>query len=148
AGPNFPYCWVMPDALTYTPEHGEPQVKVTTVPFTTDFASIPWAVTWLIPRYGLYTKATIVHDYLCRTQRDKFSSDRTFRLAMKDLGVSRVTRTLMWAAVTIATIAGVALLRRRWLGWPVLAAVGVLSGVVLVPHLGTLVGTLVGVAVL
>src|SRR6266498_560428 len=97
AGPDFPYFWYMNKALTYTPS-GEPTMDVNKLPFRTDFASIPWVCTWLIPRYGLYTKAAIVHDYLCRTQHDKFSSDRTFRLAMKDLKVPWVTRTLMWAA--------------------------------------------------
>ena len=55
----------MPDELTYTPDSPESQVKVKTLPFTTDFASVPWAVTWLIPRYGLYTKAAIVHLTKC-----------------------------------------------------------------------------------
>lgn len=38
-----------------------------TVPagFVTDFASVPATVNWLIPSYGQYTLAAIVHDDLC-----------------------------------------------------------------------------------
>jgi hypothetical protein len=31
----------------------------------TDFASVPRVFVWFIPRYGRYTKAAILHDYLC-----------------------------------------------------------------------------------
>ena len=42
-----------------------------TVPtgFRTDFASIPRLVVWLIPRYGLYTRSAILHDYLASRRR-------------------------------------------------------------------------------
>ncbi|MEO5842937.1 MAG: DUF1353 domain-containing protein [Acidimicrobiales bacterium] len=39
-----------------------------TVPagFRTDLASVPRAFVWLLPRYGRYTRAAILHDYLWR----------------------------------------------------------------------------------
>ena len=32
----------------------------------TDFASVPRIFVWLLPRYGRYTKAAILHDHLWR----------------------------------------------------------------------------------
>jgi hypothetical protein len=32
----------------------------------TDFASVPRVFVWFLPRYGRYTKAAILHDYLWR----------------------------------------------------------------------------------
>ena len=53
--------WELVEALTYCSTN-----SATVRPrFRTDFASVPRVVTWLIPRYGRYTKAAIVHDYLC-----------------------------------------------------------------------------------
>ncbi|MGH8986581.1 MAG: DUF1353 domain-containing protein [Acidimicrobiia bacterium] len=36
-------------------------------PFKTDLASVPRVMTWLFPRYGQYSKAAVLHDYLCQT---------------------------------------------------------------------------------
>ena len=57
--------WELMEPLSYRGKHEE-----WTVPprFLTDFASVPRVVTWLIPRYGRYTKAAIVHDYLCSVE--------------------------------------------------------------------------------
>jgi hypothetical protein len=33
--------------------------------FRTDLATVPRVVTWLIPRFGVYTLAAILHDWLC-----------------------------------------------------------------------------------
>ncbi len=34
--------------------------------FTTDFASTPWFLWWLLPRWGKYGNAAVIHDYLYR----------------------------------------------------------------------------------
>lgn len=70
----------------------------------TDFASVPRVFVWFLPRYGRYTKAAIVHDYLWRVRaaagmmrwRD---ADATFRRAMRELDVAFLRRWIMWAAV-------------------------------------------------
>jgi hypothetical protein len=77
-----------------------------TVPagFRTDFASVPRAVVWLIPRFGRYTAAAILHDWLCTvgiatgqvTSRD---ADGLFRRVMRESGVPVLRRWLMWAGV-------------------------------------------------
>src|SRR2546423_12859184 len=36
----------------------------------TDFASVPRPFVWFIPAYGRYTKAAILHDYLCEMARN------------------------------------------------------------------------------
>jgi hypothetical protein len=102
-------------------------------PFVTDLLSVPRSLTWLIPRYGMYTKAAVLHDYLCQTVgketievyptpataakraaapgepqiirlEDRSDADEIFRLAMTELGVPWARRWLMWSAVNLATL--------------------------------------------
>lgn len=81
-----------------------------TVPagFTTDFASVPTALTWLVPRYGRYTKAAILHDFLwsqCRAGRFGWAdADGILRRTMRELDVPFLRRWLMWGAVRLAGI--------------------------------------------
>jgi hypothetical protein len=72
--------------------------------FVTDFASIPRVFFWLFPTYGAYTKAAIVHDYLCETKiKPRNETDGIFRRAMHELGVPFLRRWMMWAAVRIGS---------------------------------------------
>ena len=73
-----------------------------TVPcgFETDFASIPSAFRWLIPRHGKYDAAAILHDFLYVYQPvSRKDADGLFRKVMKELGVGRFKRHLMYRAV-------------------------------------------------
>ena len=69
----------------------------------TDFASVPRIFVWFIPAYGRYTKAAILHDYLCQLARegtfDRRDADGVFRQAMRTLKVPFLRRWIMWAAV-------------------------------------------------
>lgn len=90
------FCLVEP--LVY-----EGNFDVITVPAgtTTDFASVPQIFTWLLPRYGVYTRAAIVHDYLCSSQTviSRNDADGIFRRILRELGVSFPVRWMMWTAV-------------------------------------------------
>lgn len=76
-----------------------------TVPegFDTDFASVPRVFTWLLPRYGRWTQAAILHDFLWSLARrgeiSKFDADGIFNRAMRELGVPFLRRWIMWTAV-------------------------------------------------
>jgi Protein of unknown function (DUF1353) len=70
----------------------------------TDFASVPRVFIWLLPRYGAYTKAAIIHDYLWRegVVKEEITlrkADTLFRVAMSELNVPFLTRWVMWGAV-------------------------------------------------
>ncbi len=68
--------------------------------FLTDFASVPRIFWTLIPRYGKYTSASVLHDYLYSIkERSREESDRIFLDAMKVLKVSWWKRRVMWSAV-------------------------------------------------
>lgn len=73
--------------------------------FDTDFASVPKIFTWLLPRYGKYTKAAILHDWLCAQARKglivRSDADGIFRRSMRELGVPFLRRWLMWSAVRV-----------------------------------------------
>src|SRR5262245_24845797 len=75
--------------------------------FRTDFASVPRVFVWLIPKYGRYTKAAILHDFLCEESKagrfDRDDADGLFRRAMRELGVPFLRRWIMWGAVSLAT---------------------------------------------
>jgi Protein of unknown function (DUF1353) len=96
--------WELAEPLNYV---GNRDTFVVPKGFQTDFASVPRAFVWLLPRYGRYTKASILHDYLCVESKagrfDRDDADGIFRRAMRELGVSFLRRWLMWAAVAAAT---------------------------------------------
>ena len=59
---------------------------------------------WLLPRYGRYTKAAILHDHLWRVavpagELSLRDADGILRRALRELGVPFLRRWLMWAAV-------------------------------------------------
>jgi Protein of unknown function (DUF1353) len=75
---------------------------------TTDFASVPRIFVWFLPRYGRYTKAAILHDYLWEEKvpegMSRIDADGLFRQAMQELKVSFLRRWIMWAAVRWAAL--------------------------------------------
>jgi hypothetical protein len=157
-----PYDWSMIADLVWTGEFRGTPGKLTVPatgdePFRTDLASVPQWLTWLFPRYGKYTKAAVLHDYLCQNFRDvtvervgsddielkdRSDADEVFRIVMAELGVPWARRWLMWSAVNWATLfTSVWPGRRsrpvrRWLG-RVLLLVGVVD-VVLVVRTGVI----------
>jgi Protein of unknown function (DUF1353) len=96
--------WELAEPLRYA---GHTDRFVVPAGFRTDFASVPRAFVWLIPKYGRYTKAAILHDFLCAESKngrfDRDDADGLFRRAMRELGVPFLRRWLMWAAVSVAT---------------------------------------------
>lgn len=71
----------------------------------TDFASVPRALTWLVPKMGAWTKASVLHDQLCNLLErgdDRVSAvdvDGVFRRVMREAGTPLVRRWLVWTAV-------------------------------------------------
>jgi Protein of unknown function (DUF1353) len=75
----------------------------------TDFASVPRVFVWFLPRYGRYTKAAILHDYLWRDavpagELTLAEADGIFRRAMWELGVPFLRRWMMWGEVRIGAL--------------------------------------------
>lgn len=89
--------WKVREPLVY---QGDVEEFVVPEGFRTDFASVPRALVWLIPRYGAYTRAAILHDFLVREERvSRADADGLFRRALREAGVSVPRRWMMWAAV-------------------------------------------------
>ncbi len=76
-----------------------------TVPtgFEFDGASVPWAVSWIIPRMSYeVAEAAAVHDYLYRNHsRSRFMADAIFRQILRDFDVPLWRRWLAWAGVRL-----------------------------------------------
>lgn len=77
--------------------------------YTTDFASVPRATSWLYPRTGQYSKSAVLHDWLITHMLPtgyitSTHVDRMFREAMKASGVSIPRRWVMWAGVRLGAI--------------------------------------------
>lgn len=127
--------WEVMRSLAYVGKCDEFTVPISML---TDFASVPRVFVWFLPRYGRYTKAAILHDYLWRekartgdvTWRD---ADATFRRAMRELDVAFLRRWMMWAAVRWASLFKKGGSKDWWKdSWSVLlATVGALPIVVL-----------------
>src|SRR5687768_16609042 len=86
--------------------------------FTTDFASVPRCFVWLFPASGRYTKAAILHDYLCSEPVgsgliSRGDADGIFRQAMRTLDVAFLRRWLMWSGVRVGAL-GTRAGRRGW----------------------------------
>ena len=76
--------------------------------FITDFASVPRLFWRLIPPWGKYARAAVVHDWLyCSHELSRKESDRVFEHLMKELGVGWLKRKTMYRAVRAA----------GWLPW-------------------------------
>jgi hypothetical protein len=119
-GPSW---WVLDEDLVY---RGREHRFVVPKGFYTDFASVPTLCTWLIPRYGVYTRAAVLHDYLCQEGHvgrfNRRDADGIFRRCLRELGVSWTRRWLMWAAVRVGGfMAGAS--AKEWLQLLVIAVV-------------------------
>lgn len=98
--------WELMSDLEYV---GETQRFVIGAGFVTDFATVPRALQWLVPTYGGYTRAAILHDWLIEHELSKDSPritsrdvDGLFRRVMREEGVPLPRRWVMWAAVRAA----------------------------------------------
>jgi hypothetical protein len=114
--------WSLVDDLVY---QGRWERFVVPAGFRTDFASVPRVVTWLIPRFGAYTLAAILHDWLCSagigTVVTAREADGIFRRVMRESGVPVLRRWMMWAGVRWGALTD----PRRRPGW-LISAPGVL----------------------
>lgn len=83
---------------------------------STDFASIPFFLTWLVPKDGTHTPAAVLHDALIGGKKDVHyetsaletvpdrHADYLFREAMQQTGVAWLRRWIMWAAVALRSL--------------------------------------------
>lgn len=102
--PTGPTTWVLLAPVGYrgNPDHGG---DTWTIPagFSTDLASVPLCMTWAVARYGVWTSAALLHDFLCQqARRGQFvqaDADGIFRRVLGESGVPDVLRWAMWAAV-------------------------------------------------
>lgn len=86
---------------------GEETIKVP-AGFVTDFASVPFPASMLIPKDGDYNQAAVLHDYLYsklgnipERKYKRAQCDKIFIQAMRVLGVSRFKRHVMYRAVRL-----------------------------------------------
>jgi hypothetical protein len=127
--------WSLVDDLVY---QGRWERFVVPAGFRTDFATVPRVVTWLVPRFGAYTLAAILHDWLCgQGIRSGVVSareaDGIFRRVMRESGVPVLRRWMMWAGVRWGALTD----DRRRQGWlfsaPGVLAISVLAAPLVVP---------------
>ncbi len=81
---------------------GAPVSRIIEVPrgFVTDFASVPRFFWRVLPPWGTYSPAAVVHDWLYHTRLvSRAEADRAFLIIMQRLGVSKWKRTVMYWAV-------------------------------------------------
>ena len=97
-----------PVSLTH-PELGRLLVPADPAGFETDLTSVPAVFGWLIGSTGAHLPAAVVHDALLhglneeRSPVDRRGADRVFGDLLQASGVGSVRRTMMIAAVTLAT---------------------------------------------
>lgn len=83
--------WAVTKGFNYHIYNEDSSLRVSVpVGFLTDGASIPWALRSILPRMGIYSRASTLHDYLCETyviQRIDIISGEV----LGDIAVSRET---------------------------------------------------------
>lgn len=125
---------------------GQTETFVVPANFCTDFASVPRPFVWFLPRYGRYTRAAILHDYLCEHVEDgvisRADADGVFRQAMRTLSVPFLRRWIMWGAVRLGAL-GKPSGRKGWLGqsWRVVP-VGLVALPIVLPAAAVIMVTL------
>jgi hypothetical protein len=91
--------WRLVENLVY---EGNKDTFMIPAGFITDFASVPRLLWSFFPPTGLYTKAAVLHDFLYIVQLiSRKDADGIFKRVMKEAGVGRIKRYLMWKAVRI-----------------------------------------------
>jgi hypothetical protein len=100
--------WQLETRIEYTaPEsvvrkHGGPELIIVKVGFETDLASTPRWLWSLLPPFGKYAGAAIIHDYLYQAHEGtRKQADVVFREAMQEQRVPRYKRELMYRAVRL-----------------------------------------------
>ncbi|WP_138760262.1 DUF1353 domain-containing protein [Modestobacter altitudinis] len=136
--------WEVVEPMVY---RGRRDTFVVPAGFLTDFASVPRVLVWFIPRFGRYTPAAVLHDWLVTTglttrvvsSRD---ADGLFRRVLRELGVPPVRRWLMWCAVRWGALVSPARRPGWWPDAPRVLALSVLAAPVVVPPAAVIAGAL------
>ena len=107
---------------------------------TTDLASVPGALQWLVSRYGIHTPAALIHDRLIGSDAPRHGAfegmrdahaDRYFRFMLEALGVKWLRRWMMWAAVAMRSGFKAGLWRAAMLAvWLVASLAGTTAAVI------------------
>jgi hypothetical protein len=108
------HLWAVELSLRYQPTVG----GTITVPvdFVTDGPSIPRIFWAILPVWGRYGRAGIVHDYLCylldkgaphKAAQSRTQADGIFYEAMTALGVGWLPKWILYIGVRIGTLLGV-----------------------------------------
>ena len=105
---NQPELTQCPDGRNFRLDHAfgfwSPRTGVVSVPsgFITDLASIPRLFWNILPPFGKYTEAAVIHDYLYRTHlTTRAVADRTLLEGMRLCRVSRWQRVVIYCAVRL-----------------------------------------------
>lgn len=78
-------------------------VYLVPVGYITDFASIPWPASLLLPPFGLWTEGSVVHDFLYAVgeKGGRDIADRILYTAIREQGVGRITAVAIHIAVKL-----------------------------------------------
>lgn len=96
--------WVLRKAFSfYVGEKEDNEIIEVPIGFITDFASVPRVFWWILPKWGKYGNAAVIHDYLYwiqdKTKYPKVKADKIFLEGMEVLKVGKSKAKLMYNAV-------------------------------------------------
>lgn len=106
--------WVLVEPFAYdVGELGSSDTVVVSKGFKTDFASIPRVFWMVLPKWGKYGNAAVIHDwiYSCH-ERSREEADNILLEAMDVLSVPKWQRILIYQAVRY--FGGFAWVRNQW----------------------------------
>ena len=75
------------------------------VGFKSDGATVPVWARWLFPPIDRYFPAAIAHDYLLKSEHiTREIADKTFRVALRESGISKIRQWVMYKAVRLNSL--------------------------------------------
>lgn len=105
--------WIVKKAFSYSLDGVGVARIVVPQGYLTDGASVPRVFWSFFPPWGRYGQAAVLHDWLCEylgywdgdnwTRISRKEADNILNDAMKELGVSKATRVIMYTAVKLYT---------------------------------------------
>lgn len=106
--------WIVKKEFRYAIDGDKNKIVIVPRGFLTDGATVPRLFWGLIPPWGKYGQAVVLHDYLCEVpgywnygtweELERKDVDQIFNQAMGNLGVSSLLRKTLYTAVKLYTI--------------------------------------------
>ena len=99
--------WVLRKTFSfYVGEKEDNEIIEVPVGFITDFASVPRVFWWILPRWGKYGNAAVIHDYLYWIKDGKYDRKRADEIFLEGMLILEVRNWKAWIMYLAVRLCG------------------------------------------